>query len=113
MFKFHENSSVTFQDPLPDSVDVVVIGAGGIDKCTAWNLAQRGLKVLVCDKGRVVGEQSSRNSGRARSMGRDPDEVPIAMGAINAWENTFHNWLMCLSLKPGPVGLMQYLTLFR
>ncbi|MBT3622826.1 MAG: FAD-binding oxidoreductase [Gammaproteobacteria bacterium] len=87
MFKFHENSPVTFQDPLPDSVDVAIIGGGVIGICTAWNLVQRGLRVLVCDKGRVAGEQSSRNWGWVRSMGRDPDEVPIAMDATTAWEN--------------------------
>jgi glycine/D-amino acid oxidase-like deaminating enzyme len=86
MFKFHENAPISFQDTLPDSADVVIIGAGVIGICTAWNLIERGYKVLVCDKGRVAGEQSSRNWGWVRAMGRDADEVPIAMDAINAWE---------------------------
>lgn len=85
MFMFSDNTPVTFSDALPEAVDTVVIGGGVIGICTAWNLAQRGLKVLVCDKGRVAGEQSSRNWGWVRSTGRDPDEVPIAMDATNAW----------------------------
>jgi glycine/D-amino acid oxidase-like deaminating enzyme len=85
MFKFNDSSPVNFNDPLPQAVDVVVIGAGVIGICTAWNLVSRGLSVLVCDKGRVAGEQSSRNWGWVRSTGRDPDEVPIAMDATNMW----------------------------
>jgi len=86
MFIYNENSPINFQSRLPDSVDVVVIGGGVIGISTAWFLRQRGLSVLVCDKGRVAGEQSSRNWGWVRSMGRDADEVPIAMDSINLWE---------------------------
>jgi glycine/D-amino acid oxidase-like deaminating enzyme len=86
MFIYHENSPINFRSPLPGSVDVVVIGGGVIGISTAWFLRQRGLSVLVCDKGRVAGEQSSRNWGWVRSMGRDADEVPIAMDSINLWE---------------------------
>jgi len=86
MFVYNENSPINFQSNLPDAVDVVVIGGGVIGISTAWFLRQRGLSVLVCDKGRVAGEQSSRNWGWVRSMGRDADEVPIAMDSINLWE---------------------------
>lgn len=92
MFRFNDSSPVNFSDPLPAAVDVVVIGAGVIGICTAWNLVNRGLSVLVCDKGRVAGEQSSRNWGWVRSTGRDPDEVPIAMDATNMWSE-FQNQL--------------------
>ena len=63
-----------------------MIGAGVIGICTAWTLRQRGLSVLVCDKGVVAGEQSSRNWGWVRSTGRDPDEVPVSMLATDLWE---------------------------
>jgi glycine/D-amino acid oxidase-like deaminating enzyme len=85
MFMYHKDSPVTFRDELPEAVDVVIIGGGVIGICTAWNLLEKGLSVLVCDKGRVAGEQSSRNWGWVRSSFRDPDEVPIAMDATNAW----------------------------
>lgn len=45
----------------PTSADVVVIGAGIIGVSTAWELARRGLSVVVCEKGVIAGEQSSRN----------------------------------------------------
>lgn len=87
MFRFNNNTAVNFSDPLPDAADAVVIGAGVIGICTAWTLRQRGLSVLVCDKGVVAGEQSSRNWGWVRSTGRDPDEVPVSMLATDLWED--------------------------
>ena len=86
MFRFNDNMPVTFSDELPASADVVVIGAGVIGISTAWYLRQHGLSVLVCDKGRVAGEQSSRNWGWVRVTVRDPDEVPIAQDSLRCWE---------------------------
>ncbi|MEJ2088823.1 MAG: FAD-dependent oxidoreductase, partial [Gammaproteobacteria bacterium] len=84
---FSSESPITFHDPLPESVDVVVIGAGVIGISTAWYLNAQGVSVLVCDKGRVAGEQSSRNWGWVRQQGRDPAELPIMIDSINAWES--------------------------
>ncbi|MGI9199411.1 MAG: NAD(P)/FAD-dependent oxidoreductase [Woeseiaceae bacterium] len=86
MFKFNDTMPVSFDDALPEAVDVVVIGGGVIGISTAWYLRQHGLSVLVCDKGRVAGEQSSRNWGWVRVTLRDPDEVPIAMDSLRCWE---------------------------
>ena len=42
-------------DPdLPGSVDVVVIGGGIIGTSTTLELAERGLKVALCEKGGIV-----------------------------------------------------------
>ena len=82
-----DRTPVTFQDPLPPSVDVVVVGAGVIGVSTAWFLRQAGSSVLVCEKGRVAGEQSSRNWGWIRQQGRDAAEVPIAIDSVNLWES--------------------------
>ena len=86
MFRFNDTMPVTYADALPDKVDVAIIGAGIIGISTAWYLLQHGLSVLVCDKGRVAGEQSSRNWGWVRVTVRDPDEVPIAMDSLHCWE---------------------------
>ena len=80
-----ESTPVAFSDPLPDAVDVVVIGAGVIGTSTAWFLAQRGVKVALCEKGRVAGEQSSRNWGWVRQQGRDAAELPIMMESNRIW----------------------------
>ena len=83
---YSDDLPVSFDDPLPEAVDVVVIGGGVIGVSTAWFLRRKGLSVLVCDKGHVAGEQSSRNWGWIRQQGRDAAELPIAMESINAWE---------------------------
>ncbi len=87
MFAFIDQAPVVFNDPLPESVDVVIIGAGVIGISTAWFLRERGISVLVCDKGRVAGEQSSRNWGFVRATWRDEAEVPIALDSQRAWQD--------------------------
>lgn len=82
-----DKSQVCFRDQLPPSVDVIVIGAGIIGMATAWFLIQRGVSTLVCEKGRVAGEQSSRNWGWVRQQGRDPAELPIMMESIRIWDD--------------------------
>lgn len=74
-------------DPsLPRRADVVVIGGGIIGASTALELAERGLSVLLCEKGEIGGEQSSRNWGWVRLSMRDPREIPLMIEAIRLWE---------------------------
>ena len=80
-----DDHPVRFRDELPASVDVVIVGGGVIGVSTAWFLARRGVDVLVLEKGRVAGEQSSRNWGWIRKQGRDEDELPIAMESQEIW----------------------------
>ena len=77
---------IRFSDSLPEEVDVVVIGAGVAGIFAALYMVQDGLKVLVCEKGRVAAEQSSRNWGWIRQHGRDEAELPIMMEASRLWE---------------------------
>lgn len=74
-----------FAAALPDATDVVVIGGGVIGVSTAWFLSERGVRVLLCEKGRIGGEQSSRNWGWIRQQGRDRAELPIMMEANRIW----------------------------
>lgn len=76
---------VPSDDELPRKVDVVIVGGGIIGVSTAYFLAERGLKPLLCEKGIVAGEQSGRNWGWCRTMGRDPRELPLAMESLNVW----------------------------
>ena len=80
-----ESTPIAFADPLPEAVDVAVIGAGVIGTATAWFLAKRGAKVALIEKGRIAGEQSSRNWGWVRQQGRDRDELPIMMESNRIW----------------------------
>ena len=80
-----EQTQATFRDPLPDAVDVAVIGAGIAGTATAYFLARAGVSVLLCEKGQVAGEQSGRNWGWVRQQGRDEAELPIMMEANRLW----------------------------
>lgn len=71
---------------VPRRVDVVVVGGGIIGATTALCLAERGVAVALCEKGRIAGEQSGRNWGWCRKMGRDPIEIPIAIESLRLWE---------------------------
>ncbi len=82
-----EATPIVHADKIPEEVDVVVIGAGIIGTSTAWFLARRGAKVALIEKGRVAGEQSSRNWGWIRQQGRDRDELPIVMESNRIWRS--------------------------
>lgn len=70
---------------LPKKCDVAIIGGGIIGVTTAMECAERGLSVVLVEKGRIAGEQSSRNWGWVRKTGRDPREVPLILEARKAW----------------------------
>jgi len=82
---FTEAAPVTFDHAMEPEVDVVIIGAGVIGISTAWHLAKAGIRTLVCEKGRVAGEQSCRNWGWVRQQGRDEAELPIMMESNAIW----------------------------
>ena len=42
---------------MPDSAEVVIVGGGIVGCATAYYLAKAGVRVVVCEKGRVAGEQ--------------------------------------------------------
>ena len=85
-FPISAASPVQFPGPIPASCDVVIIGGGVIGVMTAWFLAEKGLRVTLCEKGRIAGEQSSRNWGWVRQQGRDPAELPIMIEAMRIWK---------------------------
>ena len=112
-----EARPIQFSAPLPDAVDVVVIGAGVAGTATAYFLAEAGIKILLCEKGRVAGEQSSRNWGWVRQQGRDWAELPIMMEANRIWrglaERTGEADLAftkrgCLNLASTPEAMAKY-----
>src|ERR1700749_4545674 len=77
--------TVQSDSQLPDHADVVIIGGGIIGTSTALFLAEKGHSVVLCEKGRIAGEQSSRNWGWCRTMGRDAREIPLAIESLRLW----------------------------
>ncbi|WP_137702147.1 NAD(P)/FAD-dependent oxidoreductase [Marimonas lutisalis] len=77
---------VQFRDELPEAVDVAIIGGGVIGVFAALYMARAGLRVFLAEKGRIAGEQSSRNWGWIRQQGRDEAELPIMMKARHLWQ---------------------------
>jgi len=70
----------------PNKADVVVIGGGIVGVSAAYYLARRGVSVALCEKGLIAAEQSSRNWGWVRQMGRDVAEIPLAMESLRLWK---------------------------
>src|ERR1700758_5345634 len=76
---------VRSDEVLPARADVVIVGGGIIGPSAALFLAQKGVRVILCEKGHIAGEQSSRNWGWCRKMGRDPRELPLIIESLRLW----------------------------
>lgn len=77
---------------IPDAADIVIIGGGIVGVSTAWFLARKGVRVVLCEKGHVAGEQSGRNWGWVRVQGRDTREIPMMLESLRIWDE-FRNEL--------------------
>lgn len=64
---------------------VVIIGGGIVGLTAALALSEQKIPVVVLEKGRLAGEQSSRNLGWIRKMGRSAPDVPLAVAADRLW----------------------------
>ncbi len=71
---------------LPAKARVVIVGGGIIGASTALFLATKGIPTVLCEKGHIAGEQSSRNWGWCRKMARDPREIPLIIESLKLWQ---------------------------
>ncbi|MBK5007758.1 NAD(P)/FAD-dependent oxidoreductase [Pseudomonas sp. S32] len=69
----------------PDATTVVIIGGGIVGLTAALTLAERNIPVVVLEKGRIAGEQSSRNLGWVRKTNRHAHDIPLALAADRLW----------------------------
>jgi glycine/D-amino acid oxidase-like deaminating enzyme len=77
---------VSSDDALPAKARVVIVGGGIIGASTALFLARKGIPTILCEKGHIAGEQSSRNWGWCRKMARDPRELPLIIESLKLWQ---------------------------
>lgn len=70
----------------PSATTVVIIGGGIIGLTAALTLAERNVPVVVLEKGRIAGEQSSRNLGWVRKTSRHAHDIPMALAADRLWQ---------------------------
>jgi len=75
----------------PEAVDVAVIGGGIVGAGAAFELARRGHRVALLEKGRLGGEQSGRNWGWCRQQGRDRREIPLIRESLRQWDALTHS----------------------
>jgi glycine/D-amino acid oxidase-like deaminating enzyme len=80
-------NALSAASPLPPAADVVIVGGGIIGISAGLALAERGVSVVVCEKGSIGAEQSSRNWGWIRTIGRTPAEVPLALASKHLWRD--------------------------
>ena len=79
--------AVISNETLPAATNVLVIGGGIIGVSTAFALACRGIPVVLCEKGSIACEQSSRNWGWCRQAGRDEREMPLIVESLRLWRD--------------------------
>jgi len=79
--------SVTSDEVLPAATSVVIIGGGIIGTSAALAIASRGIPVVLCEKGYIACEQSSRNWGWCRQAGRDEREMPLILESMRLWRD--------------------------
>src|SRR5271170_7727627 len=79
--------SVISDEVVPAATGVVVIGGGIIGTFAALTLASRGVAVVLCEKGYIACEQSSRNWGWCRQAGRDEREMPLIVESLRLWRD--------------------------
>jgi glycine/D-amino acid oxidase-like deaminating enzyme len=79
--------SIIPDELMPAATSVVVIGGGIIGTFAALTLASRGIPVVLCEKGYIACEQSSRNWGWCRQAGRDVREMPLIVQSLQLWRD--------------------------
>ena len=72
---------------LPARASVAVIGGGVAGVAAALFLAKSKIPVVLFEKGRIAGEQSSRNWGWIRKQGRNLAEMPLMIEAEQLWRD--------------------------
>ncbi|MFE3838785.1 NAD(P)/FAD-dependent oxidoreductase [Pseudogemmobacter sonorensis] len=106
-----------YRGPLPEACDVAVLGGGIAGLTAAIELAKRGQKVVLLEKGRLGAEQTSRALGWAASLGDDGLRLPLSLRSKALWRDYQQNYgvdtsyrasgLVILCSAPDEMDMMQ------
>ena len=77
---------VVSSDAIPSSTEVAIIGGGVVGASAALCLAEKGAPVCLFEKGQIGGEQSGRNWGWVRKMGRPDADIDLSILSETLWE---------------------------
>ena len=67
--------------------DVIIIGGGISGTAAAYELAKRGAKVTLLERGELHSMASGWTLAGVRQSGRHPAELPLARAAVQRWEH--------------------------
>ncbi|OGB14530.1 MAG: sarcosine oxidase subunit beta [Burkholderiales bacterium RIFCSPLOWO2_12_67_14] len=65
--------------------DVIIVGGGIMGASSAFFLRQRGVSVILLERGLIGQQASGVNFGNTRRMGRPVDELPLANRSREIW----------------------------
>ena len=66
--------------------DIIILGGGITGCCLAYELKKKSFSVTLLEKETVGGAASGRNGGGVRQQNRVPEELPLAMVAVETWK---------------------------
>ncbi len=76
-----------------ESYDAIVVGSGSVGTPSAFNLAQRGLKVLVIERRHAVGQGDNKAAiGGIRATHSDPAKIVLcsrSLAQMSTWKETY------------------------
>ncbi|WP_374597976.1 NAD(P)/FAD-dependent oxidoreductase [Sphingosinicella sp.] len=72
---------------LPAEVDVIVVGGGLNGVMSAYFLARRGVRVLLCEKAEIACEASGRAFGWVSELLLDPVKMPLSAESKRLWRD--------------------------
>lgn len=67
------------------TAEIVIIGGGISGVTTAYELARRGYKPVLLERGTLASMASGWTLGGVRQSGRHPSELPLALAAVRRW----------------------------
>jgi sarcosine oxidase subunit beta len=66
---------------------VAVVGGGIVGLASAYYLAERGARVVVCEKGTLGGGSTERSAGGIRTQFSTPVNVDLSLASLDVWND--------------------------